>query len=242
MKKTIIILSAITLFTGSLFAQSFVFIKDGERLPNNTEITVTEVKIDEDWGGSPVIKAGVFLENLTDNTIPAILAQIVIESDKIGTLEVCFYNCFMPTIEDAEWSVLVAPGLYDTEDKFKINYYPEEGEYTSVKVKYEIYPESDTDDKTSVIINFVYSESGICKTNLNETISVYDQNGKTCFQFNQLLPNTQLVIYNITGKEIGQYEINSRMFVLPEILRKGIYIYAVKEKGRVIYTGKYIQK
>ena len=239
MKRIIVFLVAITLFMGSIFAQSFEFYRKGELLPNNAEITISELEYDE-WNEMYAIQSEVELKNTTDNSIYAYLQQTVHEFPTSGKLGVCFGICSQPTNDTITFSTDVPSGdLIGFHLAFE---QIEEGEYTSIKVQYDVYPENDESDKTTIIINYVYSESGICKRNLIENISVYDQNGKTCFEFDQLLPDTQLIIYNITGKEIGQYAINSKLFILPETLKKGIYIYAVKQKGKVISTGKYVQK
>ncbi|MDR2927127.1 MAG: T9SS type A sorting domain-containing protein [Cytophagaceae bacterium] len=235
MKKTVTLFAAIALCTGSLFAQSVVFLQNGEQLANNAEITVTEAANDPIWGLS--IESGLRLNNTTSSQLPVTITQTVIEPPTSGSLSVCCSgNCYAPSVEN--WTNQgTAPAGLDNGSHFMFIFL-EEGTYTSCKVKYEVY--SSSSDKSTVTVNYQYGGAGIGNVN-NSGVSVYNLNGQTCFKLNRLSANTQLVVYNITGQVVGQYTPNAETFVLPVTLTNGIYIYALKENGKIISSGKYVK-
>jgi hypothetical protein len=246
MKKIFTFLIAITIFGGSLYAQSFAFFKDGEQLENNAQIIITEFDSEPIEGENFVyisMESGLELKNLTETSIFTCFHQLVLEQPTgPGELTVCFGdNCNPPTNEEVTFQSDLEPGF---DENFHLSYAAllPEGEYTRIKVQYDVFPRADPDDKATVIIIYDYSEVGIKELSRNDNVLVYERNGQTVFKFNKMSPDTQLVIYNITGREIGQYKLNSEKFVLPKPLAKGIYIYSVKEKGKVTCTGKYVQK
>jgi len=209
-------------------------------LPNNKEITVTKTGYN-DWGMF-TMESDIYVKNLTTSTIEAFLSQTVLVKPSAGEFEVCWGgSCFKRNTDDIIYEGIFEQG-YQMPPDFHIAFYPEEENYTIGKVKYELYPKNNPDDKSAITINFVYSEVGIEKLTQNDNVIIYRQNDKTYFAFNHVHPQMQLVIYNITGMETGRYNINSKIFSLPEIMSKGIYIYSVKTPEKVIYSGKYIQK
>ena len=242
MKRIITIFGVITMFGGSLFAQSFAFFRHDVQLENNAEITATEFDPEGIEWGSYIIQSEVELKNLTTDEIATTLTQTVLEQPTApGKLEVCFGgSCRMPTNEDVTFYGNVESGFHGG---FHFAFRDLTlGEYTRIKVQYDVYPTDDPDDKTTLIIIYDYSEVGIKELSRNDNVFVYSQNGRINFKFNKFSSDMQLVMYNITGREIGTYNINSEKFVLPETLSKGIYIYSLKEKGKVTCSGKYVQK
>ena len=245
MKRIITFFGAITLFGSSLMAQSFAFFQHGNQLENNAVITITEYDTQnmEEYGWLDM-EADVELKNLTENTLFSCFAQTVLEGPiGEGKLAVCCLgNCYPPSNDDEVHEGNAEPGDHFG---FHLSFggQVEEGEDERVKVQYDIYPKANPNDKTTVIIIYEYSATGgIKELSRNDNVLVFSQNGKITFKFNQISPDMQLVIYNITGREIGQYYVNSEKFILPETLSNGIYIYTLKEKGKVSYTGKYVQK
>jgi len=227
--------------TISLFSQTLVFYKDGSPLPNNSEITINDVVFTT--GIWAVMKSNVTLMNTSSSVVQAEFSQTVLVQPEAGVLEICFGGSYCQSTNDNyTLTGSVISGMPENEDIFKLLFHPEVGIYTRTKVRYDVYPHNNPHDKTSVTITYNYTDSGIDKLVHNENISIFKQNNQVYFRFHKDPPPTQLIIYNITGIEVGQYDIDSEIFVLPDNLSKGIYIYAVKEKGGVVYSGKYTQK
>ena len=240
MKRTIFLLGVIAFFGGSLLSQSFVFFHHEEELENNAVVEITKLDPEYLEIGMYYFESGIEIKNTKEETISAKMTQKILEyPTNPGELEFCFGMCYNGN-KDAESNYDVPSGFLSG---FHLSFgRMEEGKYTSIKVQYDVFPISNPEDKTTITIIYDYSESGISKLNQYENISVFNQNGKVCFDFNQIRSGMQLVIYNITGTEIGHYDIDSKLFMLPETLKKGIYIYAIKEKGKVNHSGKYVQK
>ncbi|MCL2073077.1 MAG: hypothetical protein FWH18_04085 [Marinilabiliaceae bacterium] len=240
MKRIIIFLSLGVFLNISLFAQSIVFYRNGQPLPNNAQVVITEV--DEDEWGRATMESGVYVNNTTSSTLSIELVQTVLESPSSGEFEVCMGgSCFAPGLNDATYPGTLSPGIEEV-PLFHILFRPIVEDYTSAKVQYEIYPIDSPGDKSTVTIIYNYWKAGIDKITNNDNISIFKQNGQIFFRFDKISPNMQLFIYNIAGVEVGQYDIKSEIVAVQDNLSKGVYIYAVKEKGKVVHSGKYTNK
>jgi len=241
MKKVITFLTTLFLCSGLIYSQTFEFYRNGILVQNNETIEITDVE-ENAWGWL-IMKSKVQLKNTTSNTVEASLSQTVLEHPAAGELEVCFGgNCYASTNANVTWPGTIAPGMPDNEDEFKMVFYPSEEIYTHIKVQYDVFVRNNPDDKTTIFLIFNYRPGNINIISQNDNLLIYNQNGQICFKFNNSSPKRQLTVYNITGTETGQYKADSELLVLPETVKKGVYLYSVKENGKVVSTGKYIHR
>ena len=186
---------------GTSHSNSFTFYKNNEPLPSNSEITVRLAENDD--LNRLLMQSEIFLRNSTSNTIPATLVQTVLEQPISGVLETYFGGTQHTTNANASWQGNITSGLHNDPEDFKLVFYPVEEQYTNVKVKYEIYPQNNSEDKTTIIINYVYANTRIitASTGDNGTITpigtipvVYGANQTFTFISNHSFKPDQLFI------------------------------------------------
>ncbi|MDR1632800.1 MAG: T9SS type A sorting domain-containing protein [Dysgonamonadaceae bacterium] len=244
MKRIFILCSFMLLFTTAIFAQSFAFFKDATQLENNVEITVrnfTTTPIPEELE----IPAGLSLKNLTDKALDAKMKQTVISYAGTGEelINWCFNVCSNVALTTTVLERTSRIAAYSFEENFHTNLIVYPGEYASAKVRYDLYPQN-TFEVITVMVNFIYDENSQTGLDIPERnkINVY-QEGKTVkFNYSCDQTNTQLEIYNIMGKKVALYHLNTgeNQFLLSEQLPQGIYVYVLKGDRKTIVNQKFI--
>ncbi|MDR0547419.1 MAG: hypothetical protein LBG77_07550, partial [Dysgonamonadaceae bacterium] len=125
----------------SATAQSLVFSKNGSILENNLEYTVTKATFDE--LNILVLESDLGVKNASNELAPVRATQTLVEfppffmDEHFGFLNFCFNGCQqgngnqeqIRNMEAGEWLVPTA---------FHLCFYPKEGAYSRVKVRYEI--------------------------------------------------------------------------------------------------------
>jgi hypothetical protein len=224
-------------------AQSLVFYRNNVQLANNAEFTASETSFDE--FETLTIESGLSVKNLTNETISASLRRRIItppSSESGATLSTCFGSCvannsmFPPPQE----KIVEADALVES-PVFHLNLLLVKNNYTQATVEYKIYPTDSPEDVSTVTVTYDYNQqSGLDETINSKNDIIASQDGNNLifkYFFNE--KNVLLELFNIVGNKIGEYPLNSDgVFILPEKLDKGIYIYTVKTNSKRLISKK----
>jgi hypothetical protein len=251
MKKVVIVYMTMSMFAVQTFAQTFAFLQNEKQLDNNAEITVTKA-FPSELDGELVLESELGLKNLTDNDVSARMTQTVLTGVTIpaGNISFCFYNCVYTQTSSGntyrEQDGEVGPNEIWISPQFHLSFYVSENLYTSTKVKYEIFPLDNTDDKTTVTIIYVYNEKSTALSHINRQnkIITSQESNNVMFTYSFDRNNTLIEVYSAIGNRIAQHYLKSAkgVFVLPEKLPEGIYIYSIKQDNKIIVANKFIVK
>jgi hypothetical protein len=245
MKKIIMLCSAIFLLVLSTKAQTFAFYKGDAPLENNAEFTVSKTSLDE-FGGL-VIESGLSLKNLTHTEVNARATQTVLTtprpSDEDGILNFCFDRCQEGNADQTQ-TRLIDPDFLMVPPEFHLCYFPFGENYTTVQVRYEVFPMSNIQDRTSVTVTYNFnqdSQTGLNSPKLTNTISAFQEGNQVKFKYGFDSEAIQLEVYDVVGHKVAHYPLDSKwVFILPEELTKGIYIYTVRNNNKQLATHKLI--
>jgi hypothetical protein len=252
MKKIIILCSTALLFSFQTFAQTFAFLHKGKQLENNAEITVIKAT-PTGLEGELVLESELGMKNLTDNYVDTRMTQTVLTGPTFpaGTISFCFFECMYvmtsstDTYRESEVSGQEAVKPYEVweDPRFHLSFYVSKNLYTGTKIKYEIYPIDNPDDKTTVFITYTYNENSTALSNINRQnkISVSQEGNDVRFTYSLGRNNSLIEIYNIIGNRVSQHRLESDKgtFVVQEKLPEGIYIYTVKQGNKIIIANKF---
>ncbi|KAA6302238.1 MAG: hypothetical protein EZS26_001598 [Candidatus Ordinivivax streblomastigis] len=250
--KKFIILGGFLLLASQTFAQTFAFFRDGAQLANNTEITITNV-VPGILDGELVLEARLELKNMTDDYVDAKMIQTILSEFRApaGFISFCLDGC--TTVKTTElldetkrirqqfrsfepYQLLVSPA-------FKLEFDVEEGGYTGATARYEIFPEDNVNDKTTITVTYDYTENstGLSPVNsANQTLVRQNESGvEFIYSFDS--GNHRLEVYNLLGQKVAQHNLDthSSTFILPEKLVKGVYLYSIKEGNRIVTAQKF---
>jgi hypothetical protein len=244
MKTLFTLCSIVVLFAASASAQTFAFYSGDTPLENNTEFTVSKTSLDE-YGGL-VIESGLSLKNLTNTEVQARATQTVLiapPSEEYGVLSFCFERCIEGNVNQTQtrW---IDPDFLMVPPEFHLCYFPFEENYTTLQVRYEVFPMSNIQDRTSVTVTYEFnknSQSGLHSPDLTNTISAFQEGNQVKFKYLFDSEAIQLEVYNVIGHQVAHHPLDSKgVFTLPEELTKGIYIYTVKNNNKQLATHKLI--
>jgi hypothetical protein len=260
MKEIIILCSMLFLFTMQPFAQTFAFLQHGKQLENNAEISVTKaVPSGADIEDELVLESELALKNLTDNDLHACMTQTVLTGITFpaGIISFCFYECILVNTSSVNTyretctnpnevgGIIRANAIWEN-PRFHLSFYVSENLYTNTRIKYEIYPLDNPNDKTTVTIAYTYDENStaLSDINLQNKITASQEGNKVMFDYSLDYSNALIEVYNTTGNKMAQHRLNpdKGTFILPERLPEGLYIYTVKRGNKVTVTNKFIIK
>ena len=238
MKRIITLFIVVFACISFTFAQTFAFFHNGTQLENNVEITVSEITVSL---GTRIIESNLQFKNLTSSDLEATMTQTVLVTPTAGELTMCFQLC-QESNEDLTQTTTVVSDYFDP--LFHIGLYlPEMGTATA-KVKYEIYPTDNVEDKYAVIVNYDPNRTGLNSQSANKNVmSVYQNGNNVAVDYNvNTSGDLQLYVYNTTGMVVAQHTLHSNQgsFMAPESLERGIYIAAIKQGTNVISLQKFM--
>lgn len=205
---------------------------------SNAEITVNGLPT------ADYIKAIFLITNTTASTIDVMAKKRVIEELAGSYNTFCLGNCYPPEVNETTESFPISAGAITDNDDFYIEFLPEGNTGTS-KIEYEVYNESNIDDKVTVIVNFNVSLTGINTFTSNASLNINSNSSNTTVNYS--LPNqsanSKLIITNILG--VRQYELpvneqSGRIELPTGNLPRGIYICSLQQEGRTVVAKKFI--
>ncbi|MDH6355252.1 hypothetical protein M2132_001590 [Dysgonomonas sp. PH5-45] len=236
-----------TLFVASLFlggasisAQSLFFVRDGQRMADNAEITITEVE-DDGFGGL-AMESGVHCENTSIFPVNATMSQTVVTAPQAGELSFCFGNCVIGN-NDISLNFSVPVGV--SSGNPHLSFLPEKGSYTQVKVIYKLYPESNTEESVTLTINYDYKDTqGINDDAISQrNVNVITAGGNTEFVYDfDKSANRRLAVYDVTGRVVYKTSLRNLSGSQSVGLSKGVYFYTIEEGRNLVETNKFIAR
>jgi hypothetical protein len=245
MKKIIILCWGLFVLSITLSAQSLVFYRNNVPLENNAVFTASQTSFDE--FDALTIESGLRVKNLTNEEINASLRRTVITSPSAESgaiLSSCFGSCVANNIPfpPPQTGVVAANALTDPL-YLHLSLLLVEKKYTQAIVKYEIYPTDHPDDVSTVTVTYDYSRQSDLdeiKQHRNDIIA-FQESDRLTFKYFFTEKNVRLEMFNILGNKVGEYLLNSEgTFILPEKLKRGIYVYTVKTNNKRLISKKMI--
>ncbi|MDR2628220.1 MAG: T9SS type A sorting domain-containing protein [Dysgonamonadaceae bacterium] len=256
--KTTILCSTLLLFACQTFAQTFAFFHKGQQLENNAEITVTKALPSESGvEGELVLESDLALKNLTDNYIDTTrMTQTVLTGPTFpaGTISFCFYECEYASTSDLDtyrkvdvYGIdAVRPNELWEPPRFHLSFFVGENLYTSAKVRYEVFPPDNPNDKTTVTITYDYNprSAALSKISLPDKVAVSQEGDNVLFTYSLDSHPAILEVYNVIGNKLSQHPLKSAKgtLVLPGKLPQGIYLYTLKQGNHMTVARKFIVK
>jgi hypothetical protein len=248
MKKALL-LGSLFLLVLSVRAQSFMFYRDSQPLEDNAEFTVSDYQVylqDDDYTLLSQ-ESGLRLENTTNQNIQTTVTQTILEGPldrNNGYLSFCFLDCSMENANKVKTGTIPAnsfsAGYHD-------NFYVFQGVYNRVKVRYEVYATTNSADKKTVTVTYVYNENSVNQLNvpaLQPAITVFQEGNQVKIDYALDLNFCQLEVYNLSGQKIAQHLLTSDTgtFTLSKELTKGVYLCVVKNGKQLMAVQKFIVK
>jgi hypothetical protein len=245
MKKIITLYCGLFMLSITSFAQSLVFYRDNVPLANNTEFTASQTSFDE--FEALTIESGLRVKNLTNETIAASLRRTLTappSAESGAILNSCFGSCVANNmLFPPPQTGVVEAGVFTDPAYLHLSLLLVEKKYTQAVVTYEIYPTDRPDDVSTVTVTYDYNkQSGLDEIKQHEgDIIAFQEGGRLSFKYFFTEKNLRLEVFNIVGNKVGEYQLNSEgIFILPEKLRQGIYIYTVKTNNKRLISKKTI--
>ncbi len=217
------------------YSQSLVFTHNGKVLDNNANIT--ESAIDE----MNAIPAHAFVKNQSASAIEATLTLTVLE-EPIGAQVVGFCGwgsdqCMPVAFGNPYSRTTIINAGQELDPVIEAMEVVEEN--TLVKTQYKL-----TYSEQEIILNvtFAAGTSDIKDINLNNSLKINTGNNITEIEYNfDRNTNRQIVIYNLTGKQICSRSLTEKQGSLSlNNISKGIYLCSIQENGNIVNTQKFI--
>jgi len=243
MKKITLLLTLLFLGCGTcLFAQSLVFVQNGEVLENGSTIVVTEI-IEPD--ALPTMNAHIYVKNQTSADVhnATMTISLVEESTSQGFIGYCGWgtNSCVPVNYGTPLSRTTTVQAGEVVDPH-VDTQMIDPENVSFKVEYKLtYGLGITQ---TIYVVFTSDNTSIPSLSKTTPIVVVNNVNGTTINYNfESTANRQLSIHTIVGRKIAEINLtdNSGNVQLPN-LTKGIYLYSVTENKQSVQSGKFIAK
>ncbi|MDR1919647.1 MAG: hypothetical protein LBQ65_08395 [Tannerellaceae bacterium] len=241
-RKICTICTLLGLFATSAFAQSFAFFKDSVPLPDNAEIEITDIVLDE-ITGDLLMESGLSVKNLSNAEIEATMIQSVITPPAAGEISFCFFTCLNGNVDRTQTASLKPNSFYTG---LHLYFYAKQDSFTTATVKYEIFNKQSSRDKASVSIRYHYTKNSTGTTypaRLEDELRIYQQGKIISLEYPAEYKDSQLEIYKLSGQRMGAYRLTpTDRFILPVELSKGVYVFTLTRKNIGVSSHKLIIK
>jgi|GEM_PF-2141640 len=242
MKKITLLLTLLILGCGtSLFAQSLVFVQNGEVLKDGSTIVATEI-FDADI--YPTMDAHIYVKNQTSNDVhnATMTISLVEESSSEGFIGFCGWgtNGCVPVNYNTPVSRTTTVQA-ETEVNPDVEALGVNPESISFKVEYKL-----TYGENTQIIYVIFTSDATAIPSLSKTTPIVVSNNVngTSINYNfESAADRKLSVYSIIGTKITEINLtNNSGNIQLSNLTKGIYMYSVTENKRPVQSGKFIAK
>ncbi len=232
MKKTLLTLTLIAVFTHFVSAQALQFVYNEKALADNEIVTITDFS--KDLFGDIMMK---FAPKIKNNTKQNMQVQIIKNEVELpnGYTSMCFGQC-----TSANETPLNTINANSETDDFYAEFFPEAT--ATAKVKYTAKEKGLQGASTTVEVHYKYVPSGI--KNVGFTQFAVLQGGGTCRIIYSNTRDVQMTVYSITGEAIGSYMLpaSGTCFDMPITDYKGIAILSFTDKNGKTAAEKIILK
>jgi hypothetical protein len=198
--------------------------------------------------GSPsdeYIKVVINVSNNSTNIFPAMMKKTVIQP-VAGILNTfCIGGCYDPNVTVSTSPFNINPGATTGREDIYVEVYPE-GNTGSVIILYEIFNNTNSDDKATIEITFnigVTSTPTLTnKSILNISVNPYNFLSVN-YSLSKPSSKSKIVITNILGVrqlEVPIYEQTGRIELSMGNLPRGTYICSLQSDGRNVVAKKFV--
>jgi hypothetical protein len=240
MKKTLLTIFVSLFACGLLLGQSLSLSWKGEDIPNGDTVYVYG-EINEDDSYELLAHANV--TNHSQVTVEVEAKRIIIDTVP-GTLnQFCWVLCYAYEINASSQSVSLDPGASSSDTEFSGHYLPY-GQGGTSKIRYKFYNVDNEQDTVSMTVFYVVSPASLADLQSDSHFgAAYPNPAKEIvsfdFEFSRVVKEARLVIYNLLGKQVMDYPINSRngkLSVPLHELNEGVYFYTFMVNGETAST------
>jgi Secretion system C-terminal sorting domain len=240
MKKTLLFISLIALFSLNINAQSIKLLKeDGSAIVDNYLV----VSVDN---SNALVEVPIYVKNLTGSNLEVMVKKyeldLVTDTEAYFCWDICYPNtAFVST-------AFITASANDTIKDFSGDY-KTAGNMGISKVMYTFFKNKEATDSASVTIEYHIVGVGINDIDaINQSISCYPNpvNDNLFFEYN-LEPNSkgEILIFDLTGRKVKQENITSsetNLQINVSDLNAGIYLWTIEVDGIPIKSEKLIKR
>jgi len=240
MKKTLLFISLIALFSLNANAQSIQLLKeDGSAIENNSlyvSVDITE----------STVEIPVYVKNLTGSNLDVMVKKYEVDLVSGTQAYFCWDICYDPSATIS--AVAITASANDTIKDFSADLKTANVSGLS-KVMYTFFKDKALTDSASVTIYYQVGAVGIQDINtIKHSISCYPNpaNDNLFFEFN-LEPNSkgEIIIFDLTGRKVKQQNITSledNLLINVSDLNAGIYLWTIEVEGIPIKSEKLVKR
>ncbi len=210
---------------------------------NDIEVSNGEININEPTSDGE-IKVVINIKNNSAQAIDVKVRKNVRNDIDGAENTFCLGSCFDPTVTESPTSLTIEAGETTGSDDFYILFLPHENT-GEAQIIYDVFNVDDTNDMSSVTLNFTIVPTGINALKKEVFISAFPNPAYgTSLFINYSLPQFEqasISICNILGVEIYNESImntSGKIEVDISRLPKGIYLYSLESNGRKLSTNK----
>jgi hypothetical protein len=243
MKKILLSLSGIILFSGFSFSQGLLLLTlGGSPIGNGSTIYYSG-----DTTSYVAIQSHVMVKN--NGAVSKQVKVKKIETSLIpgSTNTFCWGTCFGPTTYVSPTTKTIAAGAIDTTD-FTGDYTPM-GHLGISLITYKFFNIADTTDSVTVVVS--YNATGVGISNISENKITFSNafpnpaNSYTVFNYNlpQTATNAKIIIRNLLGSVMNETalpNLEGNAVISTAELKSGIYFYSLIVNDRIFTTRKLI--
>ncbi len=243
MKKLLLSMAVVFITAFSVNAQTFSLEWDNETLGET--ITLTP----EDTVAVEIVFHAIF-KNGTDKGVNIKVArnQIDMMGESVSTF--CWELCFPDFVDTSANSIYIPAGGYSELEAFSGHFEIRGSEGVSI-IEYTFYKEENPEEKTSIVVKFDSSPTGLNETILrNINVSdIYPNPATTNVTIDYNLPlevnNANIKIVNILGSVVKEQQLSkldNKVRINTSNMNSGIYFYSINVNGYNYLTKKLIIK
>lgn len=234
--KKILLTLLISLFAGGLLlGQSLALSWEDEDILNGDTIYVYGEISDDMWYE---IQAHAIVTNVSEDTVEVKAQRIIIDTVPGTRNQFCWVLCYAFEVNDSFYSVTLDPGASTSELEFSGHYQPAGNGGTS-KIRYKFFNVDNEQDTVSMTVFYVVSPASVADLQSAARFgSAYPNPAREIvsfdYEFSPAVNEARLVIFNMLGKQVMDYPVNSRngKISLPlHELNEGVYFYTFVVNG-----------
>ena len=242
MKKLLLSL-ILMVFAAQLSAQSLTFKYEGETVQPGTTIDIV-ADLNDSWE----MQFDIHIINTTDADIN-VVAQMKSDPSNQTSDYLCWGNCYMPGVEEAENVVKAgSEGIFNGHVGFYDANWVQLPAGTVAKMTYTFFDERNPEEKYSFNVNFKYQPESIVDYNSADVFSnAYPNPANNTISFDYNMPydvnSASVAIYNMMGQEVVRQNLNlggSRADINVSDLNEGVYFYSLIVNNQTVKTNKFV--
>lgn len=186
------------------------------------------------------------VRNLTDAPLNVKLTKETVQDIQGVSHFFCWGSCYMPETITTPRPVEIPAGSLS--DEMTLHALFDEGIYGDVIVKYSVFDEAAPEQRTSIIVKFHKTGTGIEEPMQCNLGHAYPNPASSMVYFDYEIPLTgsaTLSVYNLVGQEVMSHQLHQvegRMSLPVDNLNEGIYFCNLTVNGQVVKTEKFIVK